>query len=213
MVKPQMGKVGMLLAGIFLALPFGLVGCLDNNSNPPTSSVTPSLAPSSPPIETIAPTNPPTSTPVPSAQVSNGRAQVYWISSVGTKIALTPANINLPAENNSPDEQLSTALKRLIKGPANSDVTSSIPPETKLNSLKVEKDGVHVDLNKAFTSGGGSVDMQGRLGQIIYTASSLNPEDPVWISVEGEPLKVLGGEGLEISQPMTRTEFSKNFSL
>jgi spore germination protein GerM len=137
---------------------------------------------------------------------------VYWISGSGTKLALTPANINLPTEN-SPDEQLSTALKRLIKGPANSDVTSSIPPETKLNSLTVQKDGVHVDLNKAFTSGGGSVNMQGRLGQIIYTASSLNPADPVWISVEGEPLKVLGGEGLEISQPMTRTEFSKNFSL
>jgi spore germination protein GerM len=212
MVKPQMGKVGMLLAGIFLALPFGLVGCLDNNSNSPTSSMTPSLTPSSPPPETIAPINSPASTPAPSAQVSSGRAQVYWISGSGTKLALTPANINLPTEN-SPDEQLSTALKRLIKGPANSDVTSSIPPETKLNSLTVQKDGVHVDLNKAFTSGGGSVNMQGRLGQIIYTASSLNPADPVWISVEGEPLKVLGGEGLEISQPMTRTEFSKNFSL
>lgn len=209
MVKPQMGKVGML-AGILIALPFGLVGCLDNNSNSPTSSVTPSLAPSSPPLETI-PVDPSVS-PVPPAQVSNGRAQVYWISGSGAKLALTPANINLPTEN-SPDEQLSTALKRLIKGPANSDVTSSIPPETKLNSLKVQKDGVHVDLNKAFTRGGGSVDMQGRLGQIIYTASSLNPADPVWISVEGEPLKVLGGEGLEISQPMTRTEFSKNFSL
>jgi Sporulation and spore germination len=212
MVKPQIGKVGMLLAGIFLALPFGLVGCLDNNSNSPTSSVTPSLTPSSSPPETIAPIDSPASTPVPSAQVSSGRAQVYWISGSGTKLALTPANITLPTEN-SPDEQLSAALKRLIKGPANSDVTSSIPPETKLNSLTVQKDGVHVDLNKAFTSGGGSTNMQGRLGQIIYTASSLNPADPVWISVEGEPLKVLGGEGLELSQPMTRTEFSKNFSL
>jgi spore germination protein GerM len=210
MVKPQMGKVGML-AGIIIALPFGLVGCLDNN-NSPTGSSTPSLAPSSPPLETVAPTEPSTSTTVPSAQVSDGRAKVYWISSSGAKLALTPANINLPSAN-SPDEQLSTALNRLIKGPANSDVTSSIPPDTKLNSLKVQKDGVHVDLNKAFTSGGGSTNMQGRLGQVIYTASSLNPTDPVWISVEGEPLKVLGGEGLEVSQPMTRDEFSKNFSL
>jgi spore germination protein GerM len=209
MVKPQMGKVGML-AGIIISLPFGLVGCLDNN-NSPTGSSTPSLAPSSPPIETVAPTEPSTTT-VPSSQVSDGRAKVYWISSSGAKLALTPANINLPSQN-SPDEQLSTALKRLIKGPANSDVTSSIPPDTKLNSLKIQKDGVHVDLNKAFTSGGGSTNMQGRLGQIIYTASSLNPADPVWISVEGEPLKVLGGEGLEVSQPMTREEFSKNFSL
>ncbi len=210
MVKPQMGKVGML-AGIIIALPFGLAGCLDNK-NSPIGSSTPSLAPSSPPIESIAPTAPPTSTTVPSSQMSDGRAKVYWISSSGAKLALTPADIDLPSDN-SPDRKLSIALERLIKGPANSDVTSSIPPDTKLNSLKVQKDGVHVDLSKAFTSGGGSTNMQGRLGQVIYTASSLNPADPVWISVEGEPLKVLGGEGLEVSQPMTRTEFSKNFSL
>jgi spore germination protein GerM len=214
MVKPRMGKVGMLV-GIFIALPFGLVGCLDNNSNSPTSSSTPSLAPTSPPIETAAPIAPSTSTivPDPSPQVSDGQAKVYWISGSGAKLALTPANIDLPSDNNSSDKKLSIALERLIKGPANSDVTSSIPPDTKLNSLTVRKDGIHVDLSKAFTTGGGSTNMQGRLGQVIYTASSLNPADPVWISVEGEPLKVLGGEGLEISQPMTRAEFSKNFSL
>jgi spore germination protein GerM len=211
MVKPRMGKVGMLV-GIIIALPFGLVGCLENNP-PPTSSPVPSLSPSSPPIETVSPSvSPSIGTTEPSPPVSDGRAKVYWISGSSNKLELTPANISLPSAD-SPDAQLSTALERLIKGPANSDVTSSIPPDTKLNSLKVQKDGVHVDLSKAFTSGGGSTGMQGRLGQVIYTASSLNPADPVWITVEGEPLKVLGGEGIEVSQPMTRSEFSKNFAL
>jgi spore germination protein GerM len=31
--------------------------------------------------------------------------------------------------------------------------------------------------------------------------------------VEGKPLEVLGGEGLELEQPLTRENFKKNFAL
>jgi spore germination protein GerM len=207
MVKPRTSKVG-LLVGLIIVLPFGLIGCPNDNS-PPTPQTSSSL-----PSPSVSVTTTPSSEPPVSSQsnLPEAKADVYWLSSKGTKIELAPAKLAL-SNGSNPDAQLRTALERLLKGPANSDVTSSIPPETKLNSLKIENDGVHVDLSKAFISGGGSTAMQGRLGQVIYTASSLAPASPVWISVDGEPLKVLGGEGLEVSQPMTRTEFSKNFSL
>jgi spore germination protein GerM len=206
MVKSRMRRVGVLFSIILMAaLPLGLSGCLETDT-PKTGSSPTSVVPSAEPTPTAPPT----------AEIINPKAtaeaKVYWLRSNGKKLALTPVQIAVDG-GGTDREQLKATVERLLKGPANSDVTSSIPEGTKLNSLKVAKDGVHVDLSKSFTSGGGSTSMQARLGQVIYTASSLNPTEPVWISVEGEPLSVLGGEGLEVSQPMTRTDFKKGFSL
>jgi spore germination protein GerM len=206
MVNSRMRMVGVLSGIILVALPFGLSGCLKTDSPKTGASPTASVAPSAEPTSTASPASEPT----PSA-MAEAEARVYWLRSTGKKLELAPVKIAVEGGNSA--GELKSLLERLLKGPANSDVTSSIPQGTKLNSVKVAKDGVHVDLSKSFTSGGGSTSMQGRLGQVIYTASSLNPSEPIWISVEGEPLTVLGGEGLEVSQPMTRTDFKKGFSL
>ena len=214
MVNPRRAKAlarASLLVSIATALPLGLVGCVPQSSPPTVVSPAASPLPSasmSPSVDLPAPVE---TSPSPPAVPETVKADVYWLSGSGTQLQLAPANLELPKSDT--DTQLKMVLERLLKGPANSNVTSSIPAETKLNSLKVENDGVHIDLNKAFTSGGGSTSMQGRLGQVIYTASSLKPTEPIWISIDGKPLKVLGGEGLEVSQPMTRSEFDKNFSI
>lgn len=207
MVKSRIRRIGVLCSIILMAaLPLGLSGCLETD--------TPKIG-SSP--ASVVPSAEPTPTDTPSAEITTkltaeAQAKVYWLRSNGKKLELAPVQIAVD-EGGTSGEQIKATVERLLKGPANSDVTSSIPDGTKLNSLKVEKDGVHVDLSKSFTTGGGSTSMQARLGQVIYTASSLNPTDPVWVSIDGEPLTVLGGEGLEVSQPMTRADFKKGFSL
>jgi spore germination protein GerM len=142
--------------------------------------------------------------------------EIYWVTDTGTNIELVPYQVSLATSEN-PTDTLAAAFEALLNGPMSGGDTeesaTSIPAGTRLLSLDVRDDGVHVDLSEEFTSGGGSTSMTGRLAQVLYTASSLNPSEPVWISIAGEPLEVLGGEGLMVDQPMTRENFEQNFDL
>jgi spore germination protein GerM len=137
--------------------------------------------------------------------------QVYWVKDAGDKFEGIPTKVALK-EADKPDATLQAAFNSLLAGPTkDAKVSSEIPKGTKLRSLSVKNEGVYIDLSAEFTSGGGSSSMTGRLGQVIYTATSLKPDSKVWISVEGKPLELLGGEGLEVAQPSTRQTFDKNF--
>ena len=141
--------------------------------------------------------------------------QVYWLKdkAVGTatekQLQLTATSASIVAEQ--PKDLLKAAVEKVLQRPADPALASAIPPETKLNSLEIKSDGIHIDLSKDFTTGGGSTGMTGRLGQVIYTATTLDPAAPVWIAIDGKPLQTLGGEGLVVDQPMTRTSFDQNF--
>ena len=150
--------------------------------------------------------------PKPLQQTAAQTVQVYWVKEASGKFEGLPTKVAVK-QADKPDATLQAAFNSLLAGPKDASVSSEIPKGTKLRSLSVKNDGVYVDLSAEFTSGGGSNSMTGRLGQVIYTATSLKPNTKVWISVEGKPLELLGGEGLEVAQPSTRQSFDKNFPL
>ncbi len=157
-----------------------------------------------------------TPTPSPVQQEQQQTAQVYLVEAQDNKIQLVGRPVaSTKTTNQNPKESLEEAFNRLLSASTGTEagVSSSIPQGTKLRSLAVKNDTVSVDLSKEFTSGGGTASMQSRLGQVIYTATSLNPKAKVYISVEGKPLTELGGEGLTIDQPMTRQSFDADFQL
>ena len=150
--------------------------------------------------------------PKPLQQTDTQTVQVYWVKGAIGKFEAVPTKVAVK-QADKPDAVLQAAFNSLLAGPKDASVSSEIPKGTKLRSLSVKNEGVYVDLSVEFTSGGGSNSMTGRLGQVIYTATSLKPNTKVWISVEGKPLELLGGEGLEVAQPSTRQSFDKNFPL
>lgn len=171
----------------------------DSANSPPTPriSTTPQTLPSSPSLA-----RPPI----------EQTAQIYWLKNAGDRLELVPNPVTVAADQ--PNAVLETAFNALLAGrPTDTALSSTIPQGTKLRGVKMQNDGIHVDLSEEFTTGGGSASMTSRVAQVLYTATSLQPTAKVWIDVEGKPLEILGGEGLELEQPLTRQSFKENFSL
>ena len=96
-----------------------------------------------------------------------------------------------------------SALLALLSGPdTGTDATTAIPAGTTLRSWRVDGATAVVDLSAGFTTGGGTLSMQLRLGQVVATALEDPAVTAVELRVEGAVLTVLGGEGLILDQPL-----------
>jgi len=171
----------------------------------------PSVPPVTDPSPAIAPL-PPVIPPTPEPTVAFQTVQVYWLKDDGSSfdMELVGSPIQLKSDLGEP---LEVAFHRLLAGPGDRNFTTTIPAGTRLRSVQIKSNGVHVDLSREFATGGGTASMSGRLGQIIYTATTLEPDAQVWLYVEGKPLEYLGGGGLEVEGPLTRQRFQKELAL
>ncbi|MER3476713.1 MAG: spore germination protein [Leptolyngbya sp. ERB_1_2] len=145
----------------------------------------------------------------PKALTTEKTAQIYWLKDSATDLELVPVAVKVKSADRE-EALLAAAMTNLLNDAPNKDLMTGIPKGTTLRSLKLKSDSVYIDLSKPFTSGGGSASMMGRLAQILYTATSLNPKAKVFLSVEGKTLTTLGGEGLIVDQPLTRSQFEQD---
>lgn len=170
-------------------------------STAPSPTATPTLSQNLTPTQSQAP-----------ATAADSSLQVYWVKDTGNAVEFIPAPVTVKFESRTSQDQLAAAFNQLLTGNRPTDTASEIPQGTKLRSLKINAEGIYIDLSREFTTGGGSSSMNSRLGQVLYTATSLQSDARVFLLVEGEPLEVLGGEGLEVIQPLTRQAFVDNYA-
>ncbi len=157
-------------------------------------------------------TKPPASTIVQNQET----IKIWRLDDDGKKTFLVAQESKDPgAITSDPEVRVKRSMSSLLASAGKPDgkLTSTIPVGTKLLSTKIMADGIHVDLSKEFTQGFGATSMIGRLGQVVYTATSQNPDAPVWITVEGKKLEVLGDVGVEIRQPITRQTYDQDFPI
>ena len=95
------------------------------------------------------------------------------------------------------------ALEALLIGPTGENAAAGmgtqIPPDTELLDLDVADGVATVDLSEEFASGGGSLAMQLRVAQVVYTLEQFPTVDQVDFLIDGEAVDGIGGEGLPTS--------------
>lgn len=104
------------------------------------------------------------------------------------------------------------AVRALLKGPTATErahgLSSAVPTGTRLLGLNIRDRVANVDLSRRFASGGGSLSMSIRLGQLVYTLTAIRGVDAVSLRIEGRVVHVFSGEGLILQQPLTRAAYT-----
>lgn len=118
----------------------------------------------------------------------------------------------VPLERNvAADDPVTGAMNALLAGPSASEagdrtITSAIPDGSRLLGLRVADGVATVDLSRDYESGGGSLSMFVRLGQVVYTLTQFPEITAVVFSVEGQRVSVFSGEGIALDSAQTRAD-------
>ena len=92
------------------------------------------------------------------------------------------------------------AVSSLLRGPTaaerKSGCSSLIPAGTGLRGVSVSRGVAAVDLSRRFESGGGSLSMQLRVAQVVFTLTQFPAVSRVAFRLDGRPVESIGGEGI-----------------
>jgi germination protein M len=103
------------------------------------------------------------------------------------------------------------AIGDLLAGPTKderaSGLQSAIPAGTRLRGIAIDKGVATIDLTSEYQSGGGSLSMQVRLGQVVYTLTQFPTVQKVSFRLDGTPVNVFSSEGIVLSHPVGRGDY------
>ncbi len=202
-----------LSASFLFFLMLGSVGCGSNQPAAETST-TPSTSATPATSATTAPTSPTTSAPGTTTTAGGAQSTAFSIFLVqGEKVAPVVRPDESGAQATTTD-RAAAAVTALLNGPTDVEtsapadirLTTAIPAGTKLLGLSIAGDTATVDLTSSFGSGGGSLSMFLRIGQVVYTVTQFSGVRKVLFHMDGKPVPTLGGEGVILSDPVTRAD-------
>ncbi len=104
----------------------------------------------------------------------------------------------------------------MLEGPSTAEreggFATTIPDGTALLDVNLADGTATIDLTAEYESGGGSLMMMARIAQVVFTATQFDNVDDVVFRMEGEPIEFLGGEGIVLGEPQTRSTTERSLT-
>ncbi|HWC15018.1 MAG TPA: Gmad2 immunoglobulin-like domain-containing protein [Actinomycetota bacterium] len=214
--RTDISRAGIAL-GVIVLVALGAAAAItltrggEDGPRPETAATTPR--------ETIEPTPRPSETVQETiVEVPPTEQELWFVQDERLSWGATVVGGTLP-RGVAPDDRVAQKaafwIGMLLDGPTAPDrevgATTAIPRGTDLLRVQRENGVLLVDLSSRFESGGGSLSMQLRVAQVVYTATQFEGVERVRILIEGEEVEAIGGEGVIVSEPLSRRDF-KDFA-
>lgn len=183
-----------VVVAMALGLGFALAGCGGESPPSPTPTATVTVT------ETATPTPTTIDTGEPSAITT---VSLYFLrgETLGVSHRAVPAT-GAPA---------TAAMDALLRGPDKREraagLSTTIPKSTTLNGVAIKDGTARVDLSEEFAAGGGSLSMQARVAQVVFTLTQFRTVKRVDFLIDGALVDTLGGEGLTLDAGQRRADW------
>ncbi len=120
-------------------------------------------------------------------------------------VVLIPVLRPVPKDKNAYE----IAVKELFLGPTleereDQKLNTEIPEGTRLIKIEEGDNEIKLDISSQFVYGGGAESIQARFRQLRETVLTLAKGKPVYLYIDGEKAVTVGGEGLEVPQPLDK---------
>jgi hypothetical protein len=182
-----------------------------------TSSIAESLVEGTAGTASPEVTSPPVTAAVVPSFVDAGEVVAYFIvddpTATGSSQSLIPVTRSLATISAEITDLPSMAIAFLLAGPTNAEIesvpaiTSAVPDGTRLLGLTVVDRVATVDLSAEFAAASGSFAEIARLEQLIYTLTRFDDIDGIRLQLDGVPVEVFGGHGIELDDPVVRSQY------
>lgn len=112
------------------------------------------------------------------------------------------------------ENKIENTIKELIKGPTEEEkrngFSTSLNENTKILNLNIEGDILNLNFSKDVEEGGGTLLMETRIAQIVYTGTQFPGIQRVRFLIEGNTIKYFSGEGITIvEKPVSRDDLKE----